>query len=160
MSMYNMIFGENQYADVILATLGLTRASVGRFRNCYVSEGKIAVYTRNGGGNRQCWDTTPNEHDSEKCSCPGCIITHRLPKHPNYLEDNDDLFDSTYATIYFSIPEEFADLKLIDIGKWDPSNEWLVYLDRLKKVGPTEEERKQFQPLVDEIQKALKGKNT
>lgn len=61
MSLYNMMFGQNEASDAILATLGLSKAKVGRFRDCWVEEtpnGKfrIGVYTRNGGGNREeCW---------------------------------------------------------------------------------------------------------
>lgn len=53
--MYNLIFGQNEYAGVILATLGLKRDDVGRFRDCYVAGDRIVVYTRNGGDNRKCW---------------------------------------------------------------------------------------------------------
>ena len=57
MSMYNMIFGENAASDWLLALLDLTRADVGRFRDAYVTDDgtQIAVYTRNGGGNREHW---------------------------------------------------------------------------------------------------------
>ena len=53
MSMYGLVFGTNPQADAILATLGLRRADCGRFRDCFVADGRIAVYTRNGGGNRR-----------------------------------------------------------------------------------------------------------
>lgn len=46
MSLYNMMFGSNPAADVILATLGLTKADTGRFRDCFIADGEIAVYTR------------------------------------------------------------------------------------------------------------------
>jgi len=189
--MYNIIFGMNETADVILATLGLTREDMARFRDCFVSEGKIAVYTRNGGGNRDCShedgngtehcvhaihvetvdesrEATPEEiaqhpewkllnifHGSKRCiltgqqvqetqytclhpnsadcACPGCTITYRLPKHPHYLSDRDDDFDCTYATIYFSFPEEYADdLKALESGTFDPSQRWLDMLEHLR----------------------------
>jgi len=181
-------------SEAILATLGLRKEDVGRFRDCFVSDGKIAVYTRNGDGNRDCWHTDGegdkrcesesyivNEEefykatedeikqhpewrltnvffggslrgvftqkmvdvtrykclhpDSEKCSCPGCVISYRLPAHPCYLYDEDDDFDSTYATIYFKFPEEFADeLKKLDIGeKFDPSDRWLGAIKTLER---------------------------
>lgn len=187
MSLYNALFGMNQMSDVLLAALGLTRADVGRFRDCYIQNDRIAVYTRNGGGNRDCWhrdhdwyaskgckhesrveavpetvtltDEEAKQHpeftplnvwigskrmygtgrmveetqyrcvapDSEECSCPGCIISYRLRKHPLYLTDRDDDFDTTYATIWFRFPEEVADdLKAFGAGdvvipseKWD-----------------------------------------
>lgn len=67
MSFYNMIFGKNPMSDVILATLGLTRSDVGRFRDVYLEEDTIAVYTRNGGGNRECWCGDNPKYGMEKC---------------------------------------------------------------------------------------------
>lgn len=195
MSLYNMIFGQNERSDAILATLGLTTGDVGRFRNCYVADGEIAVYTRNGGGNRECWHAerphhgskscvhvvTPIEVDewafmpksewpdgkppgfvftsrdgvsgceyktgrrvvedhfvcqfpsSADCACPGCTIEHRLPKHHLYLRDEDDDFDSTYATIYFRIPDEFRDeLMSMNLPDFKPSDLWIKAIEALK----------------------------
>lgn len=102
MSMYNMLFGQNVAADAILATLGLTRHDVGRFRDCFVANGEIAIYTRNGGGNRDDYQEVFDE----------------LAANPCYLRDEDDEYDCTYATIYFRFPDEFADdLKKLDSGE-------------------------------------------
>jgi hypothetical protein len=194
--MYGMLFGQNPQADVILATLGLTRDSVGRFRDAYVADGQIVVYTRNGGGNRECWhadepeygeagcrnepftknvpeafwqdspakdcDCGSNIHsanekglthmhrtgrnvdvtryrclapNSEDCACYGCVITYRLPKHPCYVGDENDDFDSTYASIYFRFPEEFAaGLSALDTGEaWDPDQRWSDMIGRIGK---------------------------
>jgi len=105
MGMYNMIFGVNPASDFLLALVDLTKAEVGRFRDCFVTaDGKeIAVYTRNGGGNREHYDN--DEEAGPGCGCTGCIITYRLPAHPYYLRDADDDFDCTYATVYFKVPE-------------------------------------------------------
>lgn len=192
MSMYNLMFGENPTSDAILATLGLSRRDTGRFRDCFIAEGKIAIYTRNGGGNRDCCclddpkygnkeckhheeieevDETIEvtseeaekypkvfnvyigskrlvgtgkrilrtnyiceEPDSINCACHGCVISYRLPKHPLYIEDIDDDFDCTYATIYFKFPEEYADeLKKLDIGEeFNPSARWLSAIEAIK----------------------------
>ena len=88
MSLYNMIFGKNQRTKEILATLGLDELDIERFRDCHVDkeDGKIVILTRTGGGNREYY---PNK---------------RLIEHPNYLYDEDDEYDSTYAYYYFSIP--------------------------------------------------------
>jgi hypothetical protein len=120
MLMYNMIFGENTACDFILATLGLTRADTGRFRDCFVANGEIAVYTRNGGGNREQYQK----------------IIDDLAQNLYYLRDEDDAFDCTYATIYFKFPEEYADeLKKLDIGiPFDPSAHWLDAIEALKKL--------------------------
>ena len=181
MGLYNMIFGTNPMSELILATLGLRVSDTGRFRDCFVCNGEIAVYTRNGGGNRRCWHAddphvgkkecrhhveqrpverydstkvgalvvvssetkvTTNVEDvficdnpeSADCACAGCIIQHRLPKHPCYLRDEDDGFDSTYATVYFRFPEEFADdLRKLDSGmKFEPDKRWKAAIEALE----------------------------
>jgi hypothetical protein len=119
-SLYNLIFGMNKNSDMLLGCLNLTKEDTGRFRDTYVTENgeEIAVFTRNGGGNRQCYfhkdDGWPVENttgtDCGELGCYSCIIRHRLPKHPLYLRDEDDSHDSTYATIYFKIPEEMKDI--------------------------------------------------
>jgi hypothetical protein len=218
MSMYNALHGINPMADQLLACLGLTRADVGRFRDAYVSEGTIAVYTRNGGGNRECWCCGNPEYgyrtceghdyqqeedemlemtkeeiaahpevkplnifigdkrmvhtgkrvmvthrfcehpDSAGCACPGCTISYRLPKHPNYIRDEDDNFDYTYATIYFSFPEQYREwLELCESGKWDPDQKWLDYFRRLEQEGATEAEKEASKSIADAIERLLKG---
>ncbi len=105
MGLYNLLHGENADADVLLAGLGLTRGQVGRYRDVWVTAAdEIAVYTRNGGGNRDCWSDEPSSN-SDSCDCAGCVISYRLPQHPLYLRDEDDDFDSTYATVYFKAPD-------------------------------------------------------
>lgn len=118
MGMYNLIFGQNKAAHVILATLGLTEADVGRFRDCFVANGEIAVYTRNGGGNREDYQE----------------VFDKLAQHPCYLRDVDDEFDCTYATIYFRFPEEFAEgLRRLDSGvPFEPDKRWKEFLAALK----------------------------
>lgn len=107
MSMYNLLHGENSDSDLLLAALGWTKESVSRFRDVWVTkEGEIAVYTRCGGGNRECWEWNSLERCGE---CPGCWITLEVEKHPLYLRDEDDDFDSTYATIYFKAPDSIPD---------------------------------------------------
>lgn len=91
--LYNLVFGQESIADTLLAALKLTRDDCGRFRDCFVHDGEIAIYTRNGGGNRDDY-----EH-----------IFDALSAHPNYLRNADDDFDCTYATIYFSFPDDLKD---------------------------------------------------
>ncbi len=119
MSFYNMIFGKNPNSDLLLKILNLTKGDVGRFRDCYIQESKdvdkediIVVYTRNGGGNRECYKEAydKEEDDNTQCNCPACLMQGPIPKHPNYIYDEDDEFDYTYASIYYSIPEEHAEL--------------------------------------------------
>ena len=131
MSFYNILFGQNPMSKVLLAMLNLSTEKVGRFRDCFISEGKIAVYTRNGGGNRDCW----NDCDPQ-CTCPGCTIENHLPEHPNYLYDKDDDFDCTYATVYFSFPEKYKELLgALDSGKpFDPDQRWLDMIDSISNM--------------------------
>ena len=117
MGLYNALFGENPNKDKLLAILDIDQPngkwSSGRFRDIYViSKGGqklIALHNRNGGGNREnCWDEANPE--APDCKCAACVINKHLPQHPNYLYDEDDDFDHTYNTCYFTIP------KIIDIN--------------------------------------------
>lgn len=108
MSMYNMLFGTNPAAPVLLAMLGLTTDQCGRFRDCYLSDdgATICIYTRNGGGNRE-------TYMPDFCA------------HPQFIGDEDDDFDCTYATIKFKTPPEFleATKKLADQTDTTPGAE-------------------------------------
>jgi hypothetical protein len=117
MGLYNMIFGVNQASPAILATLGLSIQDFGRFRDCFISDGQIAVYTRCGGGNRESYGE----------------VFDRMQAHPCFAKDEDDDFDCTYCTFYFRFPDEFADeLKRFDSGeKFNPSERWRKAIDAL-----------------------------
>lgn len=95
MSLYNLLFGQNPNTNIVLALIGLKECDIERFRDCGFDDDKIFVYTRTGGGNREDY---PNE---------------ALTTNPNYLSDQDDDFDNTYATFNFKFPDEIAeDIKL------------------------------------------------
>lgn len=122
MSLYNMLHGENPLADILLAMLGLSRADVGRYRDCYLAEPQdgrapeIHVYTRNGGGNRESYGD----------------VFAALAEHSGYLWDRDDDFDCTYATIAFSVPEH-ARAGLEGMAtKTTPADKWDSLLDGLR----------------------------
>lgn len=120
MSLYNMINGVNPATFIILPMLGEKHPdSYPRFRDCFITDDdKIAVYTRVGGNNR-------NSGYGEE----------ELYKHPNFMSTEDDEYDNTYATYYFSVPTEWeADFNLIKSDEVTKvSNE---YKDRLYKVYP------------------------
>lgn len=126
MSLYNAVFGQNDKADYLLGCLGLTKGDVGRFRNCFIEDGKIAVYTRNGGGNRESYED----------------VFEELSEHPNYLSDADDSFDCTYATIYFSFPEQYKE-QLEQIEE-SPSGEkqWEMLFEKLTPTKDNKEQEK------------------
>lgn len=140
MSLYNMLFGQRQHSGVVMAVLG--NPDVGRFRDAWVERDgngtvRLAVHTRNGGGNREHWQSY-NTIEGDSCSCPGCVIQYQLPKHPLYISDADDDFDCTYATIYFRVPDEFiADFEAIaDDKPFDPGERWQALFDAMGKSQP------------------------
>lgn len=100
-------------AAVLLRTLDLSVTNepgswtAGRFRDVYLNADgtEILLYTRNGGGNRQHY--SDESRPGVDCGCTGCIITYKLPTHPEYLRDYDDDFDCTYATVAFRVPENY-----------------------------------------------------
>lgn len=93
--MYNTINGNDENARELLLMLRLSPLDCGRFRDCYLSKDgeRIIVYTRNGGGNREAYQD----------------VFDKLSEHPNYIKDYDDDFDSTYASIEFSVPDKYKD---------------------------------------------------
>lgn len=99
MSMYDLVAADghqNRRGAFLIAALG--NPDVGRFRDAWVEKGDdgepvIAIYTRNGGGNREDYED----------------VIDGLQGHPLYLRDADDDFDSTYATFYFRTPDELVE---------------------------------------------------
>jgi hypothetical protein len=94
MGLYNMVFKSNPQVPLVLAILQKQPSDFGRFRDAWIekfdsepSKLRLAIYTRNGGGNRA--DYMPYFGDE-----------------PLYIADQDDDFDSTYATIFFRMPTE------------------------------------------------------
>lgn len=126
--MYNMLFGESSNAEKLLSLLGLTRDNFYRYRDCYLSEDKlIAVYTRGGGDNRECYEDDCDFGDS-------CVVAiqNKLREHPLYDHDDDDDFDNTYATFYFRLPSE---VDLTNIAPEVVRNEqWLSFLGMLSNT--------------------------
>ena len=114
-----MMNGVNPATFFILPMLGEKHPdNYPRFRDCFVDNNEINIYTRVGGGNRNC------EFGEEE-----------LQEHPNFLRDFDDDYDCTYATYVFSIPDEFKnDFDLITSGKIKEISE--MYKERLYKVYP------------------------
>lgn len=123
MSMYNMLNGFNPACVFIMPMLGRKQEEWPRFRDCFVTEdNNIAIYTRVGGGNRNCG------YNEEK-----------LYEDENFIRTYDDEYDTTYGTYEFKVPEKWkADFDTIlsgDISK--VSDEYIAYL-------------KEFFPLLNE----------
>ena len=145
------VYGDT--ADIVLATLGLTRSDVGRFRDVYILDDAIVVVTRNGAGNREHYDNTPAGPD---CPCVGCFMAYRVHQLPHYLYDEDNEYDPTYAHIYFEIPSEHAELiKAIVSGSFEPSERWLDALERLGEGRPEVAER--LQPIIEKLRVEVEG---
>lgn len=144
--MYNMIFGQNPAADLLLGVLGLTKESVGRFRDVFLTEdGEIAIYTRNGGGNREQYQETLD----------------RLSTMPGWLRDEDDDFDCTYATIYFAVPPAAVELvaSLSKPTTDTPSERWAAMLEALR-TGQAPEVVERMKPVMDAIMKVVEEPKT
>lgn len=135
MSLYNAVFGENPETDILLAALNVSKQDIGRFRNIYVSNGEIALYTRLGGGNRNCYCDDPEEngHCDVFCFVENIEL---LQNHPQYLRDEDDDFDFTYATFYFAFPPRHAEwLQTLDRGTVDFEGDWKDAFDMLQNAS-------------------------
>lgn len=141
MSLYNTLFGVNNVAPVLLAALGLTESDVPRFRDCYLHDGGITIYTRTGGGNRDYYE---NEDSCRECypeyfdddDPPSGPWNDDLRNSKHFLYDEDDDFDSTYAYFQFKYPEEYADdLKALSDKdeSFTPSQKWEALLGTLTK---------------------------
>jgi len=95
MSLYNTMFGVNPYTPLLLGILGTDYRSVPRFRDAFVQNGEIVIYTRTGGGNRE-------TYDAPDCQAPSNADLRKLP---GFLRDYDDDFDSTFAYFHYAVPE-------------------------------------------------------
>lgn len=143
--MFEMMFPDSARharTQFILSLLEDTEQyAIGRLRDAWLEPGDddkpvIAVYTRNGGGNRQ-------HSDPEHPKCTGCVM-EKIVNHPLYLRDADDEFDTTYATIWFKMPEWLAEEilavlsarpGLVEPERVDMSKKWREAIANLDK-GP------------------------
>ena len=170
MSFYNLVHGGvNPLAGILMKMLGFeSTGDVGRFRDAYITnendELRIAVYTRNGAGNREHWND--ESEPGPECDCTGCIQTHRLPKHEFYLFDRDDDFDPTYATNYFRIPDKFK-AAVVHLVATDPAatpptpaERWQAFFEKLSS-DPEDPDVKRvtdaIEPVIKQIVEALEG---
>lgn len=143
MSLYNMLFGINEMAPALLAALSITHDQVPRFRDCYLDGEKkrIVIHTRTGGGNRDYYESLEScrDHYPEYFRGEGDDPTGPwncdLRKHPQFIYDEDDDFDSTYADFYFSFPPDYADDLTALCEKVEthrPSEKWQALFAALK----------------------------
>ena len=106
MSLYNQLFGFNPAASWLMRRLNINPLHVPRFRDCFLLDGKIAIYTRTGGGNRAI-NATPWVFEGDitpRTEAPASWDA-MCAAHPDYLGTEDDEYDSTYAFWWFRYPD-------------------------------------------------------
>lgn len=114
MSLYNLLFGVNSLAPILLKHLGLSEDDIPRFRDCYLDGDQIVIYTRTGGGNRDFYEDEETcrsnypEYFQKKEDAPKGPWNADLRKSKYYQSDEDDDFDSTYAYFRFRVPETIS----------------------------------------------------
>jgi hypothetical protein len=110
-----MVFGTSGWPNEIMSMYGLRPEMIGRFRDHWVERDGddaliLAVYTRNGGGNRE-------EYAGNNAA---------MQALPTYIEDADDNFDNTYATFRFRMTREQITAWLSDTENVDVDDETTV----------------------------------
>lgn len=125
-----MVNGFNPACVLIMPMLGRKQDEYPRFRDCFVTkENNIAIYTRAGGGNRNCG-----------------LGEEELYKDENFLTTYDDDCDCTYATYEFKVPEKWkADFESIVSGRLEGVSS--EYVEHLKRFFPILDE----QGVIDKI---------
>ena len=115
MSLYNVLFGENEDATALIGMIELTRNSFGRYRDVYLNkEGNIiTVISRIGGGNKKEFRQ----------------IYTNIKRNPYFLEFYEDNFDDTYVYFKFKVPEKYKDT----CKKIAPKEDRLSVSDMFKK---------------------------
>lgn len=162
MSLYNLVHGENPFSRILLAILGLDRDQIPRYRDCWFTGSEIAVHTRTGGGNREYYE------DKESCRAnyPECFNGEKNPPGPwnsdlrkieSFLRDEDDDYDPTYATFYYSVPETILkELQALNISSTPASERWQTFFDRMEKADTTDPNiariTKSLEPIIKAIQ--------
>lgn len=114
-----MVNGFNPACLYIMPMLDRKQEEYPRFRDCYVTEDRnIAIYTRVGGGNRNCG-----------------FGEESLYEDKNFIKTYDDDYDSTYGTYEFSVPDEWKeDFEKIMAGKTNEVSD--KYVEQVKKIFP------------------------
>lgn len=156
-----MMFGVNPLAALTLEALRLTPGDIPRFRDAYfdAEENQLVVYTRTGGGNREYYGGRGG-YDNEDYEGP---FNEDLENHPNYLRDEDDDFDCTYAYFYFSIPESFAPIfetfKSLGAGQdLNPTEKFAKMINDLEEGNNTPETERALavgKSIVEQLTKAI-----
>lgn len=166
-NLYNIMHGENQFANVLLFSLGFTsKDQIPRYRDCWFDGEFIVVYTRTGGGNRLFYDS--EESCRENYPADFMSVEHESPKGPwnsdlrnnnNYVKDCDD-FDATYAKFYFSIPESLKEIiSQVEIQSLTPQDRFNNFMEKIISDKDDPDVKRvidALKPTFENIGKALK----
>ena len=120
MSLYNMVNGFSPACLLLLPMLGRQASEYPRFRDCFLSDDgqNIEVYTRVGGGNRDCGFGEEVLYDD-----------------PNFVRTYDDEYDNTYGYYVFNVPDEWkSDFEKIKDRKLSEVSD--AYVEHVKKFYP------------------------
>jgi hypothetical protein len=136
MSLYEIAVADGRQHErgAVLLTV-LDCPVVTRFRDAWVEKSAdgpvIAIYTRQGGGNRACnCEEFGRVHVPEQCYA---ACNEALAAHPLYIRDADDEFDGTYATFYFRVPQEYRGaLAPAAVDPVNMSERWLAAIERVR----------------------------
>lgn len=155
MSLYNMVHGFNPLTNVLLSFLETHPSAIPRFRDCFITEdGNIAIHTRTGGGNREYYE----EHSPANDEGPW---NSDLREIPGFIRDEDDDFDSTYATFYYKPNDDVAPLvkELQEImGTETPGEKWqklFADMEAGKDSPRVAHALKAAEPLIEAIKQAI-----
>jgi|GEM_PF-3587910 len=175
MGFYNAMHGRNQLAPELLKLAGLLPEEIPRFRDAWLKEGKVVIFTRTGGGNDECdCDDTDESwrlhaldrsvkyegkmHDSE-CYW---MMNRKLEKKANFVLFRYDEYDSTYAYFTFNpVPgmEQLAALvEAAQSPRFDKSfkERSQETLEAIKKMKP--EDLKAKYPAISQLMEELAKK--
>lgn len=139
MSLYNQVFGFDPLSHMLIKALHVNPLHVPRFRDCFLLDGKIAIYTRTGGNNRSI-NETPWVFEGKVI--PRTVAPDNwnsiCAAHPDYLGTEDDEYDNTYAFWWFrypTSPEIHDALTAIakDHERPRPSTRWKALTESMKK---------------------------
>lgn len=165
MSLYNALFGFNPHAPLLLSFLGITANDVPRFRDCFVDDGQIVVYTRTGGGNREYYENAASrarEYEDSEYSGPWNDDLRALA---GFVRDEDDDFDCTYASFYFEPSPDIAKLvgQLVAIGaESNPAERWQALFKDMQENRDSAAVQRAMEvgkPIIEAITAALDGKS-
>lgn len=128
-----MIFGINANLAVMASPfLPMVAENFPRFRNIFLKDeedaedpydGDLYVYTRMGGGNRECY-CEEEGCDCSSCGCGACEAD-RIEGLPNCIARDDDDFDYTYCTFVFKVLEENRnDFLCLKEGRFSDLSDW------------------------------------